>query len=184
MRPTPASVDELVSRAAAEPTSYLTFWNPRPPPDGSVGPGCLSQWWPARVRLDGHSFATAEHVMMWRKARVCGDGATARRILSTSDPETAKALGRAVTPYDRAGWERERFGAVVAANLAKFGQHEGLRAFLLGTGDAVLVEASPVDLVWGVGLDGDDPRVTDPAQWRGRNLLGFALMQVRGSLGG
>lgn len=182
MLPSPTSVAELVLRSADETVSYVAFWGHQPPADGSLGAGCLSQWWPAPVRLDGHAFPTAEHVMMWRKARVCGDETAARLILSTPAPETAKALGRGVTPYVREAWERERFAAVVAANLAKFGQHDDLRAYLLGTGDAVLVEASPVDLVWGVGLAEDDPGLRDPARWRGQNLLGFALMQVRTTL--
>ena len=62
----------------------------------------------------------------------------------------------------------------------KFGQHPALREFLLGTGDRVLVEASPMDRVWGIGLAADDERAADPARWRGLNLLGFALMEARG----
>lgn len=71
---------------------------------------------------------------------------------------------------------------MVAGNLAKFGQHTDLREYLLGTGDRVLVEASPLDRVWGIGLAADDERAVSPDQWRGLNLLGFALMQVRETL--
>jgi ribA/ribD-fused uncharacterized protein len=72
-----------------------------------------------------------------------------------------------------------RFEVVVAGNMAKFGQHAGLRQFLLGTGDRVLVEASPRDTIWGIGLAAGDERAAGPDRWRGLNLLGFALMEVR-----
>jgi ribA/ribD-fused uncharacterized protein len=70
----------------------------------------------------------------------------------------------------------------VAGNVAKFGQHDDLRAFLLGTGSRVLVEASPGDRIWGIGLTEADPRAADPRSWRGLNLLGFALMEARAQL--
>ena len=73
---------------------------------------------------------------------------------------------------------------MVAGNLAKFEQHDDLRDYLLGTGDRVLGEASPVDRVWGIGLSRDDPAASDPSRWRGHNLLGFALMRVRDMLRG
>lgn len=84
---------------------------------------------------------------------------------------------------DEATWLRHRYGIVVEGNLAKFGQHPALGAFLRGTGDRILVEASPVDPVWGVGLAADAPGAQDPGRWRGLNLLGFALMDVRARLG-
>ena len=76
-------------------------------------------------------------------------------------------------------WERERFGIVVEGSVHKFAAHPGLRAFLLGTGGRVLVEASPVDRVWGIGLAANDDGAFDPRRWPGENLLGFALMEAR-----
>ena len=84
--------------------------------------------------------------------------------------------------FDEATWVAHRYDIVLAGTLAKFGQHDDLRAYLLGTGERVLVEASPVDRVWGVGLAADDPRAEDPTRWRGLNLLGFALMAARDAL--
>jgi ribA/ribD-fused uncharacterized protein len=75
-----------------------------------------------------------------------------------------------------------RYAIVVDANTAKFGQNPPLRDFLLGTGERVIVEASPTDRIWGIGLAASDERAADPAQWRGLNLLGFALMQARDDL--
>ena len=71
---------------------------------------------------------------------------------------------------------------MVRGNAAKFGQHAAFRAFLLDTHDRVLVEASPVDAIWGIGLAQEDARALNPVAWRGLNLLGFALMEVRAHL--
>ncbi|WP_199440908.1 NADAR family protein [Umezawaea beigongshangensis] len=161
---------------------YLFFWGHRPEPDGGVGRGCLSQWWPVPFTVDGVRFASAEHHMMWSKAVLFGDDDTAREILAAPDPQRAKSLGRTVRGFDHDTWEQARFDVVVAGNTAKFGQHDDLRGFLLGTGDRVLVEASPVDPVWGIGLAADDPAAEDPERWRGLNLLGFALAEVRAAL--
>jgi ribA/ribD-fused uncharacterized protein len=179
----PRSVADL-TRALheGERVEYLFFWGHRPEPDGGVGRGCLSQWWPVSFTVDGVGFASAEHHMMWSKAVLFGDHDTAREILAAPHPQRAKVLGRAVRGFDHDTWERARFDAVVAGNTAKFGQHDDLRGFLLGTGDRVLVEASPVDPVWGIGLAADDPAAEDPERWRGLNLLGFALAEVRAAL--
>lgn len=94
----------------------------------------------------------------------------------------AKALGRQVRGFRESAWERERFAIVVRGNLAKSGQHPELREYLAGTRARVLAEASPTDRVWGIGLEASDSRAEDPRQWRGLNLLGFALMAVRDRL--
>ncbi|QLQ36261.1 NADAR family protein [Micromonospora robiginosa] len=164
--------------------TYLRFWGHQPQRDGSVGAGCLSQWWPAPFTVDGREFATAEHWMMWHKAALFGDHAIAERVLTASHPHRAKALGRRVRGFDEAVWTARRWDVVVAGNVAKFGQHEPLRRFLLDTGDRVLVEASPTDRIWGIGLTADDPRAAAPGTWRGENLLGFALMEARAQVAG
>ncbi|WP_433210206.1 NADAR family protein [Dactylosporangium sp. CS-047395] len=163
---------------------YLYFWGHRPRPDGTLGASCLSQWWPARFELDGVGFPSAEHYMMWSKARLFGDDDAAGRVLVAKSPAEAKNVGRTVKGYDDDTWARERFAIVVAASRAKFDSTDELRGFLLGTGDRVLVEASPLDRVWGIGLAADDEAVQDPRRWRGLNLLGYALMQARHELGG
>ncbi|MCP3804843.1 NADAR family protein [Allokutzneria sp. A3M-2-11 16] len=162
--------------------NYLFFWGHQPERDGRAGKGCLSQWWPASFEVDGHSFATAEHYMMWRKAMLFGDASIAERVLTAGHPKVAKDLGRGVADFDAAVWERERYDIVVAGNTAKFGAHADLRRFLVGTGDRVLVEASPRDAVWGIGLAADHPDASFPERWPGLNLLGKALMDVRASL--
>ncbi|MEV7340039.1 NADAR family protein [Streptomyces sp. NPDC093544] len=161
---------------------YLHFWGHRPRPDGRVGASCLSQWWPSPFTVDGVAYATAEHWMMARKARLFGDAEAERRAVDAPNPALAKKAGRLVRGFDDGIWEHERFAIVVEGNIHKFAAHPELRAFLLGTGDRVLVETSPMDRVWGIGLAAGDERAADPGRWRGPNLLGFALMEARGRL--
>ena len=165
-------------RAGAR-VKYLHFWGHRPLPDGRIGASCLSQWWPSPFTVDGVEYATAEHWMMASKARLFGDPEAEREAVAASSPAQAKKVGRLVRGFDDALWQRERFGIVVEGSVHKFAAHADLRAFLLGTGGRVLVEASPVDRIWGIGLAADDERAMDPARWRGPNLLGFALMAAR-----
>ncbi|GAA4332799.1 NADAR family protein [Streptomyces venetus] len=166
------------SRAGAK-IKYLYFWGHRPRPDGRIGPSCLSQWWPTPFTVDGVEYATAEHWMMAGKARLFGDDDAERAVLDAGHPAEAKKAGRLVRGFDEAIWQRERFRIVVEGSVHKFGAHPELRGFLLNTGERVLVEASPVDRVWGIGLAADDEAAADPERWRGPNLLGFALMEAR-----
>ncbi len=174
------SRDALIraDRAGAK-IDYLHFWGHRPRPDGRLGASCLSQWWPAPFSVDGVEYATAEHWMMAGKARLFEDAAAERAVLAATHPTQAKRAGRLVRGFDEAIWERERFRIVVEGSLHKFAAHPELREFLLNTGDRVLVEASPLDRVWGIGLAADDEAASDPERWRGQNLLGFALMAAR-----
>ncbi|MET9398736.1 NADAR family protein [Kitasatospora sp. NPDC002965] len=164
---------------------WLMFWGHRAQRDGSVGPGVLSQWWPEHpFTVDGVEYATAEHWMMAGKARMFGDEGMLARILGAASPAEAKKLGRQVRGFDDAAWTAGRFELVVRGNVAKFAQDEALRGYLLSTRRRVLVEASPVDRIWGIGLAADDARAQEPAAWRGQNLLGFALMEARERLAG
>jgi len=165
-----------------ERPKYLFFWGHQPNADGSIGKGCFSQWFKAPFDVGGQRYATAEHFMMAEKARLFGDGATCDRVMASRSPAEAKKLGRAVQRFDDAVWERARFDIVVRANVAKFSQNPAMRDYLLGTGDRVLVEASPVDRIWGIGMAADDEKALNPRMWRGLNLLGFALVEVRARL--
>ncbi|MEU3450132.1 NADAR family protein [Streptomyces thermolilacinus] len=175
--------EALIKRVSrGERVKYLHFWGHRPRPDGRIGASCLSQWWPSPFTVDGVRYATAEHWMMAAKARLFGDAEAERQAVSAAGPAQAKRAGRLVRGFDEAVWERERYGIVVAGSRHKFAHHAELRHFLLGTGERVLVEASPLDRIWGIGLAADDERAQDPARWRGLNLLGFALMDAREEL--
>lgn len=160
---------------------FLFFWG-HTPKDHRVDKHVLSQWWPATFIIDGQADATAEHYMMAQKAELFGDRDTLDAILAATAPSQAKKLGRLVKNYDDERWIAHRFDVAVRGNLAKFGQNPELRDWLLATGETVLVEASPVDSIWGIGLAADDKRAGDPHAWPGLNLLGFAFMKARQSL--
>jgi hypothetical protein len=187
-RPCPDTIGSVGDLIRAERDGYrpkyLFFWGHQPRRDGRLGAECLSQWWPVPVRVNGRTYPTAEHYMMWGKATLFGDADIAERILAAAHPHAAKTLGAQVQGFDEQLWRARRYDIVAAGNLAKFGQHPELAAFLAGTGERLLVEASPVDRIWGIGLAGDDPRAGVPASWRGLNLLGFVLMDVRAALRG
>ena len=173
------SVDELVRARAAGPVKYVFFWGHRARRPGVLDQACLSQWWPASFTADGSAFGSAEHYMMWRKALLFGDDDIAARVLEARSPAEAKDLGRRVRGFDDAVWVAHRWEIVVTASVLKFGSDPGLRDYLLSTSRRVLVEASPVDRIWGIGLAVDHEHVEQPERWRGLNLLGFALMEAR-----
>jgi ribA/ribD-fused uncharacterized protein len=117
--------------------------------------------------------------MMAHKAWLFGDHKVAEEILAASHPGEAKALGRQVHGFDENVWCEHRFDIVLRGSIAKFASAADMRKFLLGTRNRVLVEASPLDRVWGIGLAATDERATSPTTWKGLNLLGFALMEAR-----
>ena len=162
---------------------YLCFWGHRKS-GPSITKSCLSQWYESSFKRDGETFMTAEHFMMMEKARLFGNSEIADRILASKTPGEAKQLGREVEGFNQKVWQDARFGIVVEGNLLKFSQNKGLKDFLLSTGDRVLVEASPVDKIWGIGLAADHPHAETPSKWQGLNLLGYALMDVRDQLKG
>jgi ribA/ribD-fused uncharacterized protein len=172
------------AQRAGERFSFLFFWGHTPEDAHSIDASCLSQWFPSPFEHGGIRYLTAEHFIMAAKARLFGDTASLGHILAARTPAEAKALGRQVSTFDEPAWSAARSAAVVEGNVAKFGAHADLRDFLLATGDRVLVEASPRDCIWGIGLDAANPRAADSGQWRGQNLLGFALMEARRRLSG
>ncbi|MFI0849671.1 NADAR family protein [Mesorhizobium sp. IMUNJ 23232] len=163
---------------------FLNFWGHQPSKDGTLSPSCFSQWWPAPFAVDGQRYATAEHWMMRQKALLFGDAAIAAKIAEAASPKQAKELGRKVSGFDSDLWNKEKYRIVLAGSVAKFGQNPSLKDFLLNTGNRILVEASPVDRIWGIGMAADDAGAENPLLWRGENLLGFALMEARDELGG
>ncbi len=159
--------------------SYLFFWGHKAKPDGSIGPSCLSQWFPAAFSENGINYATAEHYMMAQKADLFGDKEQLKKILAAASPKEAKTLGRKVKPFDPEIWESNAFDFVVKGNMLKFSQNPPLAHWLSGTSPCILVEASPTDRIWGIGLHKNDPLAGKPEQWNGENKLGFALVKVR-----
>jgi ribA/ribD-fused uncharacterized protein len=141
--------------------------------------GPFSQWYDAEMFVDGELYNCAEQYMMASKAKLFGDEESLAKIMASQQPWEQKALGKKVKNFDKAKWEAVAKEIVFKANYAKFTQHEDLKAYILGTEDEVLVEASPTDTIWGIGLAETDPRAMDPAQWQGTNWLGEVIMDVR-----
>lgn len=128
-------------------------------------------------------FTCAEQFMMYMKALTFKDTETMKKIIDHwYDPKFYKAMGRQVKNYDDTKWSAVRSNFVVAGNKLKFSQNPALATRLLATKDTILVEASPYDTIWGVGLSADNPLIKNPRRWKGTNLLGFALMDVREQL--
>ncbi|MDB6132341.1 MAG: hypothetical protein JWM59_584 [Verrucomicrobiales bacterium] len=177
----PLSTEELIStmRQGWEP-KWAFFWGHTLSKDGSVTKSCFSQWWAGNAfTLEGITYPTAEHWMMAEKARLFHDRKGLANILTAKSPAVAKKLGRQVAGFEEEIWLRHRWEIVLRGNAAKFGQHPELKQFLLGTGDRILVEASPYDRVWGIGLAATHADAARPENWKGLNLLGFALMEIR-----
>lgn len=182
---TPLDVPSLVAAVdAGQIFSFRYFWSHRPREDGKLSDACFSQWWPARFVIEGQEYSSAEQWMMTSKARLFGDEEIAERMMAISDPADIKALGQRVRGFVQKTWDAACFDIVTKGNIAKFGQDGSLKNYLLDTGNDVLVEASPKDLVWGIGFRRDAPEASQPHAWRGLNQLGFALMRTRAVLRG
>ena len=123
---------------------------------------CLSQWFPCSFLVDDIYYNCAEQFMMAEKARLFHDEDALQTIMQAYDPMEQKKLGRRVQGYDDAVWKACCYDVVVRGNAAKFFQNEKLHDFLISTGDKVLVEASPKDSVWGIGLDENSPDAINP----------------------
>ena len=120
--------------------------------------------------------------MMYHKALYFKDEVTAENILNTKSPDKQKKLGRTVAGFDPNAWNEVKLDVVIQGNRLKFTQNQDLKELLLDTGKRILAEASPYDRVWGIGLSENDPDSENQEQWRGKNLLGKALMIVRSEL--
>lgn len=177
------NIEELRKRCSdGEKFEYLFFWGHQKPKDGNITKSCLSQWYPSPFTVENIVYPTAEHWMMASKARFFNDKETLEKILVNPDPKAAKALGRSVKNFDDAEWTKNAIRFVLTGNLGKFNQNEELKNFLISTKQSVIVEASPYDRIWGIGLKAEDERANNPANWQGQNLLGFILMHVRSFL--
>jgi ribA/ribD-fused uncharacterized protein len=142
----------------------------------------FSNWNIAPFSYRGVTFNCVEQFMMFSKARLFNDDEAAKEILSAPHPASQKALGRRVIGFNEAMWLAKRESIVFVGCREKFAQNASLKRVLLDSAPTILVEASPTDRIWGVGLNDRDPRITDRCQWRGQNLLGIALMRVRAHL--
>jgi len=162
-----------------ENIKYLHFWGHANKYNEEAGKFCFSQWYAAPFTVDGIEYKTAEHWMMAQKALLFDDERNFEKIIACRTPAEAKKLGRAVLGYDEIKWNNLRCDIVRLGNIYKFNQHPKFATYLLHTGNKVLVEASPTDAIWGIGMAQDNQHINNIYAWRGLNLLGFALMEAR-----
>lgn len=162
-------------------SNYIYFWG-HETSKSYVGKECLSQWYPARFTADGWEYFNTEQYMMAEKARLFNDEESWKNIYFETDPKIIKKLGRTVKNFDSDLWDSKKYDIVVEGNYRKFSQNNRLKNYLLGTNNSILVEASPYDKIWGVGLSEHNHNIKDPSKWKGLNLLGKALMEVRSKL--
>jgi ribA/ribD-fused uncharacterized protein len=178
------SVRTLSQESHLQRDDFIFFWKPNPAKDGKIQASCLSQWWLGSFQFKDIAYVCAEQWMMAEKARLFKDEKTLASILSSSDPRQVKALGQRVTPFDDQRWNKNKYAIVVFGNYLKFSQDSALAAYLDKTRGKILVETSPTDKIWGIGMAQEDKDVYTVSKWKGQNLLGFALMEVRDILVG
>ncbi|MDR0567615.1 MAG: NADAR family protein [Spirochaetaceae bacterium] len=165
--------DEYDAQKALE---FVFFWKPQ---NNAVNESCLGQWRASEFTVNTGEYCCAEQYMMAEKARLFKDEEIRGEIMSSADPKAMKALGKKVKNFDQAVWDKVNYAVVLNGNYHKFSQNKAMREYLLSTGNKVLVEASPLDSIWGIGLGRENEKARNPETWRGKNLLGFALMEVR-----
>jgi len=160
-----------------EKLDFLFFWGHTVKDE--ITKACFSQWFPCEFVDNGVVYKTAEHYMMAAKARLFDDNEILELILEAHSPNEAKNLGRKVKNFNSEIWDHHKYQIVIQANQLKFSQNQDFKEFLLSTEDKVIVEASPYDKIWGIGMLESDESINNPLLWNGENLLGFALMEVR-----
>ncbi len=161
---------------------YIFFWGHQPSADGSVTKSCLSQWYDCKFIVDGVEYHTAEQYMMSQKALLFGDTKINQEIMQANHPKQFKDMGRRISGFNEKVWNENKSDIVIKGNYAKFSQNPELKGFLIGTYNRILVEASPYDKIWGIGMSAFDKNINNPLEWNGENLLGFCLMEVRDML--
>ena len=141
--------------------------------------GYLSNWYSCKFTDNINYYNNTEQYMMYMKAILFGDKEIATKILISKNPKEIKALGRQVKNFRDDIWNMYKELVMIDGLRLKFNQNQDLLNLLLSTGDELLVEASPYDKIWGIGLAADNPDSNDITKWRGQNLLGYSLMKVR-----
>lgn len=159
--------------SVAAKSRYEFFWSNSSP---------FSNWYMSKFEMDDVEFNCAEQAMMYYKAILFNDDEAADKVMKATSPREQKALGRSVKNFDQTVWESKREDIMFDILFAKFSQNEHLKDALLKTGDRILVEASPYDRIWGIGLSEYDVRAADETKWQGLNLLGKTLNRVRETL--
>jgi ribA/ribD-fused uncharacterized protein len=148
--------------------NYVFFWN-----------GIYSQWHKVPMTIDKVEYNSCEQYRMHQKALLFGDNEIAELIMKETNPREQKKYGRMIKNFDKSTWDKNCLAIVYEGNLAKFSQNADLKEEILSTGNRIFVEASPLDNIWGIGLDENAEGIENPSYWLGLNLLGQALTIVK-----
>ena len=174
--------EDYIAQYNQKSIKYIFFWGHTQKGE-EITKTCFSQWYPYTFIIDNVTYHTTEQYMMVQKALLFNDTEIHTKLLEAIHPKQFKELGRKIRNFNEDIWVAHRYNIVLTGNIAKFSQNQDLKNFLLTTNKRVLVEASPHDQIWGIGLSADTPNVENPNNWKGLNLLGFALMEVRDIIG-
>lgn len=147
---------------------FVLFWG-----------GFPSNWHPSVFVLNGMKFNCMEQFMMVAKAKLFNDEESVKKIMATDSPREQKKLGRKVKGFNNDEWAKVRHDIILLGTIAKYKQNPKLLDLLFATGNNTFVECSPYDTIWGIGMSMDDPDATDPAKWKGENLLGKIITEAR-----
>lgn len=166
----PTFKDEIKKalEGSIEYDNYVAFWG-----------SCFSNFFPTRFYLDGRFWTTSEKYFMYQKAITFGDEEIAEKILSLDEPGKIKKLGREVKGFDNDYWNKVKEDIMYKAVRAKFEQDALCRECLLRYPTKHFVEGSPTDTEWGVGIIYRDSTIDDSNNWKGKNLLGKILDEIR-----
>lgn len=164
-----------------ETDKYIFFFGHTP---NNTGLHIYSQWYPCKFTEEfdediSITYNNAEQFMMAHKALLFGDDIHFKKILEVDNPAVIKQYGRQIKNFDVGIWNAHKFKIVTDGNRLKFQQNPNLMEKLLSTNNKTIVEASPYDKIWGIGLAADQAVNIPEKQWPGQNLLGKAIMVVR-----
>ena len=161
---------------------FIFFWGHAPAKDGTITETCLSQWWSCDFYENGILFCCAEQYMMYKKALLFNDFEYAQKIIQCKEAKKIKDYGRLIRNFSEEIWNENKQTIVMQGNMLKFSQNIELKEYLQKTGSKILVEASPYDKIWGIGMKKGADGILSPQEWKGENLLGFIIMDVRDRL--
>lgn len=142
----------------------------------------FSNWYPSKFKEGDVEFSSMEQYIMAMKALLFKDDEMYRKIMKSDKPRMHKRYGRRVKNFDEKVWTENNYNILLRGLTLKFSQNNKLKEHLLNTGNSILAEASPYDKIYGIGLSADNPNAQNPQRWKGQNLMGRALMEVRRSL--
>lgn len=141
--------------------------------------GFLSNWYPSTFELDGLTFSSVEQYIMYKKCMQFGDREAANAVMATHSPAKQQAIARKAKGYNDVVWKGLRQPVAMRGLFEKFKQSPNLLEQLLETRDSYLVECAVSDRSWACGISLYDDARFNLANWKGSNILGFALMEVR-----